>query len=310
MNQTADAVLICPGQGAQRAGGVADLADHVADLPGAGQEAFALASSIAGCDLWQLAQSADPADELALRMPSLLQPFLIAWAIAEHAKVAGSIAPLRYITGHSSGMNSAIAISGALDLETTLQFARECGLNMDRDCIERPGGLLALVGAGRDAAEAIAEESGASLANHNAPDQTVVGGSFESLKRASAAAPRYGGQAVQLRVAGAFHTPSFEDSDGKNRKLIAALPIASEFTPIVGNHCGQIIETPQQLREELCAQYVRPVEWLSALQTLYANGVRRYVTLGPGNVMAGLVRRYGKTVAERIEIRRTAQLIH
>ena len=305
MSQEASTVLICPGQGAQRAGGVTDLADAVTELPNAGERAFALASSITGCDLWRLGLSDDPSDELALRQPSLLQPYLIAWAVAEHARVAERIG---YITGHSSGMNSAIALSGAVDLETTLNFAWQCGLSMDRDCTEMPGGLLALVGAGRQAAEAIASESGASLANHNAPDQTVVGGTFQALERASALAPQHGGQAVQLRVAGAFHTPSFERSDKQNRELIAALPIAEEFTPIVGNHCGQLINSPQQLRDELCAQYVRPVEWLSALETLYAKGVRRYITLGPGNVMAGLVRRYGKTVSERIQIRRISQL--
>ena len=308
MSQEANTVLICPGQGAQRAGGVADLAGELDELPDKAREAFALASSIAGCDLWRLGQSADPTDELALRQPSLLQPYLIAWAVTEHAKVAERIGPLGYITGHSSGMNSAIALSGAVDLETTLSFAWQCGRNMDRDCAERPGGLLALVGAGRQAAEAIAAQSDASLANHNAPDQTVVGGSFQALERAASLAPQHGGQAVQLRVAGAFHTPSFEPSDQQNRELIAALPIADKFTPIVGNHCGQVIDSPQQLRDELRAQYVRPVEWLAALETLYALGVRRYFTLGPGNVMAGLVRRYAKTVSERIQIRRISQL--
>lgn len=308
VSQKPSTVLICPGQGAQRAGGVTDLADTLTELPESGRRAFALAASITGCDLWRLGLSDDPSDELALRQPSLLQPYLIAWAVAEHAKVADRIGPLGFITGHSSGMNSAIALSGAVDLETTLNFAWQCGLNMDRDCAEMPGGLLALVGAGRKAAETIASQSGASLANHNAPDQTVVGGSFEALERAFALAPEHDAQAVQLRVAGAFHTPSFERSDRQNRRPIATLPIADEFTPIIGNHCGQLITSPQQLRDELSAQYVRPVEWLSALETLHACGVRRYITLGPGNVMAGLVRRYGKTVSERIQIRRISQL--
>ena len=308
MNQTPDTVLICPGQGAQRAGGVTDLADDFTSLPHTAQEAFLLAQSVTGSDLWRLGLSADPADELALRQPSLLQPYLIAWAVAEHARVAERIGPLAYITGHSSGMNSAMALSGALDLETTLSFAWQCGRNMDRDCAERPGGLLALVGAGREAAETIAAQSGASLANHNAPDQTVLGGSFQALERAATLAPEHGGQAVPLRVAGAFHTPAFEHSDELNRSLIASLPIAPHFTPIIGNHCGQIINAPEQLQDELRAQYVRPVEWLSALETLHQKGVKRYITLGPGNVMAGLVRRYAKTLPNQIQIRRITQL--
>ena len=199
-------------------------------------------------------------------------------------------------------------LSGALDLESALRFAWLCGRNMDLDCQERPGGLLALVGAGRAAAETIAAQSGASLANHNAPDQTVLGGTHESLAQAVRIAPHFGGQPVELRVAGAFHTASFERSDSLNRTLIDSLTIADGFTPIVGNHSGQIVESAEQLRDELRAQYVRPVEWQSVLKTLYRHGVRRYLTLGPGNVMAGLVRRFSKSLPERIEIRRVTQL--
>ncbi len=308
MNPPPPTVLICPGQGAQRAGGVRYLAADFAALPTQGQEAFRLAAQLSGCDLWRLGLSEDPADERALRQPSLLQPYLIAWAVAEHARAAAQIGPLRFVTGHSSGMNSALALSGAVDLESALRFAWRCGRSMDRDCVESPGGLLALVGAGREAAEAIAARSGAVLANHNALDQTVLGGSSEALARAAAEAPAFGSQAVALRVAGAFHTPAFERSDAANRALIDALPIAAEFTPIIGNRDGQVITSAAQLRDELRAQYVRPVEWLQVLNTLHAEGVRRYLTLGPGNVMAGLVRRYGKTLPERIRIQRLSQL--
>lgn len=308
MNQNPSTVLICPGQGAQRAGGVTDLAASLDQLPAEGRQAFRLASDIVDCDLWRLGLSTDHADEIKLRRPSLLQPFLVAWAVAEHAAVRPRVGPLSYVTGHSSGINSAMALSGAITVESALRFAWQCGKAMDQDCLERPGGLLALVGAGRESAEAIAAQSGASLANHNAPDQTVIGGAHESLARATRVAPEHGGQPVELRVAGAFHTSSFERSDASNRPLIDTLEIAEDFTPIVGNHMGQTIESPEQLRDELRSQYVRPVEWQSVLKTLYAAGVMRYLTLGPGNVMAGLVRRYGKTLPARIQIQRTSQL--
>lgn len=308
MNQNPSTVLICPGQGAQRAGGVTDLAESFDRLPTEGQQAFRLASDIVDCDLWRLGLSTDQADEARLRRPSLLQPFLVAWAVAEHAVVAPGVGPLSYVTGHSSGINSAMALSGAITVESALRFAWQCGKSMDQDCLERPGGLLALVGAGRATAEAIAAQSGASLANHNAPDQTVIGGTHQSLARAIRVAPDHGGQPVELRVAGAFHTSSFERSNTLNQPFIDTLEIAEDFTAIVGNHKGQTIESPKQLRDELRSQYVRPVEWQSVLRTLYAAGVRRFLTLGPGNVMAGLVRRYGKGLPDRIQIQRTSQL--
>ena len=302
-----DAVLICPGQGAQRPGGLSDLAG----LPPRMRAPFELASEIVNRDLWRLGMSSVDSDVDALRQPSLLQPFLTAWAATEFDAVRASVdGDIAYVTGHSSGLNSAIALSGAAPLEAVLRFAYECGLAMDRDCTDHPGGLLALVGADRATAEAIAADSGATLANHNAPDQTVLGGSQAALVRASACAPDRGAQSVALRVAGAFHTPAFRPSDDANRSLIEQLPLADDFLPIVGNHCGQLIESPAQLRAELKGQYVRPVEWFDALETLYARGVRRFLTLGPGNVMAGLVRRYAKSRPEPVRITRLSQMIH
>ncbi len=308
MTQRVASVLICPGQGAQRAGGAADLASDLDHLPSAGRQAFALASEITGHNLWQLGLSLDADDAAALQRPSLLQPYLVAWAIAEHAQIAERIGRVDFVTGHSSGMNSAMALSGAIDASDALSFAYQSGRAMDHDCDDQPGGLLALVGAGRAAAEAIAEHSGGSLANHNAPDQTVLGGSFAALARAARLAPDFDCQVVELRVAGAFHTPSFERSDRANRALIERLPIAERFTPIVGNQRGQVITNAKQLHDELRSQYVRPVEWHAVLQTLHRSGVQRFVTLGPGNVMSGLVRRFGGTLPERIQIQRVSQL--
>lgn len=301
------AVLICPGQGAQRPGGLADLAS----LPLRDRAPFELASDVVGRDLWTLGSSTATADIADLRQPSLLQPYLIAWAATEFEAARERVGePIAYVTGHSSGLNSAIALSGAATLEDALQFAYSCGRAMDLDCDQRPGGLLALVGADRATAEAIAAESGAVLANHNAPDQTVLGGSEAALELAAARAPEWSAQTVALRVAGAFHTPAFLPSDRSNQRLIDDLPLADDFTPIIGNHCGQLIESAPALRDELRGQYVRPVEWFSVLETLHERGVRRFLTLGPGNVMAGLVRRYAKSCPERITITRLSQLIH
>lgn len=297
--------LICPGQGAQRAGGLADL-------PRSARRAFDAASEAVGEDLRALGSSADAADEERLRSPSVLQPYLAAWAAAEWgAAVQQGLAPERveFVTGHSSGMNSALALSGAVGLEEALRFARETGLRMDEACASHPGGLLAVVGAGRGEALRICEESGARFANHNAPDQTVLGGDAEAIDRAEREAEAAGHQTVRLRVAGAFHTEAFRESDRGNEALIEGLPIREGFTPIVGNCRGQLISTPEELREELRGQYTRPVEWMAVLETLHARGVRTYATLGPGNAMAGLVRRFGRARGEAIRTIRPIQQI-
>ena len=288
------AALICPGQGAQRAGGLVDL-------PPAAQGIFELGSAVVGVDLWRLGLDDSAEAELELRRPSRLQPYLICWAVAEWRAAledGRSLAAPDFVTGHSSGLNSAMALSGAVELEDALRFAYACGLEMDRACDDGAGGLVALVGASREQAEALAARSGATLANHNASDQTVLGGyddALEAVQAAHEAAQDSGEpQPVALRVAGAFHTEAFADSDRRSERWIEALPIAERFTPMIGNCRGQLIETPADLVTELRGQYSRPVEWLQVLETLDRLGVRRFLTLGPGNAMAGLVRRYGR----------------
>ena len=294
------AALICPGQGAQRAGGLVDL-------PSSAQEIFELGSAVVGVDLWRLGLDDSPEAELELRRPSRLQPYLICWAVAEwRAALEDGRAPAApdFVTGHSSGLNSAMALSGAVALEDALRFAHACGLEMDRACDDGAGGLVALVGASREQAEALAARSGATLANHNASDQTVLGGYDDALEAVQAAYDAHEGSAqpVALRVAGAFHTEAFADSDRRSERWIEQLPIAERFTPMIGNCRGQLIETPADLVAELRGQYSRPVEWLQVLETLDRLGVRRYLTLGPGNAMAGLVRRFGRAGAGRVRV--------
>ncbi len=291
----AAAALICPGQGAQRAGGLRDL-------PASAQALFEIASAVVGVDLWALGLEQGPEAELELRRPSRLQPYLICWAAAEWQAAEITGRP-DYVTGHSSGLNSALVLSGAVPLEAGLRFAHACGREMDRACAAGAGGLTALVGTNRAQAEALAARSGAVLANHNASDQTVLGGPQQALR----AVQRADAQAVELRVAGAFHTDAFAASDRRSERWIAALPVAERFTPMIGNRCGQLIETPAALAAELRGQYSRPVEWLRVLETLDRLGVERYFTLGPGNAMAGLVRRYGRTRQGRVRLVRVAQ---
>ena len=295
----AAAALLCPGQGAQRAGGLADLSASA-------QELFDAASVIAGVDLWELGLDESREAEIELRQPSRLQPYLVCWAVAEW-RAARLDERVDFVTGHSSGLNAAMVLSGAVTLERGLRFAYACGREMDQACVAGAGGLMALVGSSREQAEALAARTGSVLANHNASDQTVLGGPQEALRAALSELQAAESQAVELRVAGAFHTDDFAASDGRNERWIDELEIADQFTPMVGNASGQLIETAAQLKAELRGQYSRPVEWLRVIETLDRHGVERYLTLGPGNAMAGLVRRYGRSNPGRVQIVRVAQ---
>ena len=294
------AALLCPGQGSQRPGAVASLDRD-------DRAVFDRASAAIGIDLWELGLSA-PAAELA--KPSVVQPLLVAWAQAdrERAEREGrALLAFHLYLGHSSGQNSAAVLCGALSFADGVRFAYERGRLMDRDCEAAPNTLLALAGVGHRVAEEIAAAAGCTLANCNAADQFVVGGGVDAVGEAQRLAVARGVKAVALRVAGAFHTDYFRESDAAAEPLIEALSLRESFRPMIGNACGQLIETPAALRAELRGQYSRPVRWVDALQTAYDQGVRTVAVTGPGNALAGLLRRFALTVEEPLDIVRLNQ---
>ncbi len=285
--------LICPGQGSQVPGGVATLPDSA-------RAVFARASAIVGEDLWEIGLRGE---QDALALPSVLQPYLVAWAVADYERGRAErddLPAIDYVLGHSSGENSAMVLSGAVTFEDGVRFAHERGRHLDAACASAETGLLALAGAEREAAEAIARDAGLELANQNGRDQFVFGGRRADVERAAALAEERGVAGVVLRVAAAFHTETFRPADEATEPLIAALPIADRFRSMIGNARGQLITDAAGLRDELSYQYTRPIEWVAALQTAYEAGVRTFVVTGPGNAMSGLVRRFGREVAETL----------
>lgn len=235
----------------------------------------------------------------------MLQPLLVAWAVADSERGAAERPDLPapdFVLGHSSGENSALVLSGALPFEAGVRFAYERGLLQDAACDAGSHGLLAVSGLTAATAEAIAAAQGLVVANYNATDQFVLAGDDATAPAAVAQIEAEGGVAIRLRLAGAFHSEAFRRADEESEALIAALPITEGFTPLIGNRAGQVIRDAAGVREELSMQYTRPVAWTDALATAVRQGVRTFVVTGPGNPMAGLIRRFGRTTGERLQI--------
>ncbi|PZC44170.1 MAG: [acyl-carrier-protein] S-malonyltransferase [Chloroflexi bacterium] len=205
-----------------------------------------------------------------------------------------------FVLGHSSGQNSAMVLSGALPFDHAVRFAHQRGLLQDQACDAGSHGLLAVSGLGGAAVDRLAAAQRLVVANRNASDQFVLAGQLAAIASTTTVIEAAGGIAVRLRLAGAFHSEHFRRADEHTQPLIDALPIAGAFTPLIGNRSGQPIRDAQALRAELSMQYTRPVAWTNALQTTYDAGVRTFLVTGPGNAMAGLVRRFGRTVDETL----------
>ena len=287
--------IICPGQGSQTSGGITSL-------PQSAKGIFDRASSLIGMDLWEAGLKSN---QTFLAKPSFLQPFLVAWAVSELAAAREKDIQLPepdFVLGHSSGENSALVISGAVEFEDAIEFASQRGILLERACLDDSTSLIAIAGIGRETVEDIAQKTHLHLANYNAADQLVLGGHSTNIKIALRLAETLGGRATILRVAGAFHSPFFESADKNSLTLIDALRINTSFIPMIGNARGQLIKDSAGIRDELNMQFTRPIEWVESLQTAYTLGVRTVIVTGPGNAMAGLVRRFSRHLNNPISI--------
>jgi malonyl CoA-acyl carrier protein transacylase len=150
------------------------------------------------------------------------------------------------------------------------------------------GSMLALVGATEEEAREIAAECDVTVANDNAPGQVVLSGARENLARAEEGARDHGRRAIPLNVAGAFHSPLMQPAVEPFKAALDDTEIREARFPVVSGMTTKPFTDP---REELAAALVNPVRWRETMLALHAAGVKRYVEVGPGKVLARLGKR-------------------
>jgi [acyl-carrier-protein] S-malonyltransferase len=151
-----------------------------------------------------------------------------------------------------------------------------------------PGGMLA-VGSDRDGTAALAVEHGLTLANENSPQQFVLSGPLNAIGAAEAAAKSSGIRAKKLAVAGAFHTESMVPGVGPFRSALDEIDFRRPDGPVISSTTAEPFG--DDVRDALAASLVRPIRWTAVLGRLRELGATRYLDVGPGKVLAGLVRR-------------------
>jgi [acyl-carrier-protein] S-malonyltransferase len=194
-----------------------------------------------------------------------------------------------YFAGHSLGEIGALAAAGAIDDADGLRIVVARGRVMDDAArAGEPGGMLA-VGSDRDGAQALADEHGLTLANENSPQQFVLSGPLAQIEEAEAAAKGAGTRAKKLAVAGAFHTEAMSVGVDAFRAELDAIEFRSAGVPVISSTTADFFGDDP--RDALAASLVSPIRWTAVLTRLKVLGVERYVDVGPGKVLAGLVRR-------------------
>ncbi len=222
-------------------------------------------------------------------------------ALDEHAESTGALVTPIVAAGHSLGQFTALVAAGSLGFTETLTLVRERGRLMAEAGTARPGGMAAVLGLEEAELVAVCAEASSegiiNVANANCPGQIVISGEVGALERAMELAKAAGAKRVaRLPVSIASHSPLMEDVSRQLKALTDALPIQDPAFPIVGNVSARPLTTAAEIRADLEHHVERPVNWTGSVQAMIALGADTFVELGPGTVLAGLIKRIDRGV--------------
>lgn len=191
--------------------------------------------------------------------------------------------------GHSLGEYAALVAAGALAFEDAVVLVDERADAMAEAGELRAGGMVAFLGGDAQAVRALADRLGLVVANDNAPGQLVLSGTLDAIAAAEEVArEETGARARRIDVTGAFHSPLMEPAAARLGAALERTPVAPAKLPVYSNGTAAPFT---DVRRELAENLLRPVRWRETLLALRAAGVERFVELGPGAVLTGLVKR-------------------
>ena len=284
--------LLFAGQGAQSVGMGRDLAEQfptAADL-------FRQADEILGRNLSQIAWSG-PIEELT--KTSNCQPALFVQGLACLSvlhELAGDF-PTGGAAGLSLGEITAYAAAGTFDFASGLKLVERRGELMDEACAATNGAMAAMIGADENVVRQLAADEDVDIANINAPGQIVISGERAKVEAAIGMAREYGiRRATLLNVAGAYHSRLMESAYERLGAALQHVTMQPPRFPVISNVTGEEVETPIEIRQSLQDQVTGTVRWMDCVERLVALGCDLFIELGPGGVLAGLLRRTRKDV--------------
>jgi [acyl-carrier-protein] S-malonyltransferase len=284
--------LLFAGQGAQSVGMGRDLA---ARHP-ASRDLFLQADEILGRSLSEIAWNG-PIEELT--KTSNCQPALYVHGLACLAALRGVAGEftIEAAAGLSLGEWTAHAAGGTFDFATGLKLVETRGRLMDAACAATAGAMAAMIGAEESAVRALAADTDVDVANINAPGQIVISGESAKVELAVSLAKEHGiRRATLLNVAGAYHSRLMNSAyEQLGEPLLNANLQLPRFT-ILSNVTGAPAETLPEIRSALREQVTSTVRWVDCMENLLARGCDLFLELGPGGILAGLLRRTRKDV--------------
>ncbi len=222
--------------------------------------------------------------------PAIAAVSIAAWQAMEEA--AEFIQLPAMVAGHSLGEYSALAVANSLSVKDTLKLVTERGRLMERACDENPGGMAALIGIGVDIVKDICRETATHVSNINSATQIIISGHKENLAQAiDLAGSRGARRVVPLTVGGAFHSQLMAPVQDELNDFIETLDFQDPLVPIIANSSAEPLYKAREVKEELKVQLLSCVRWSDSVEYMARSGVNKFVEIGPGRVLSGLVKR-------------------
>jgi len=288
------AKLACvfPGQGSQSVGMGLDLFNNFVEA----KSTYGQIDAVAGRALSNLCFEGPEAElkRTINTQPTILATSLAAWACYE--KLGGPKPD--FVAGHSLGEISALVVAQVLSLEDAVKLVDKRSTLMEH-CPK--GAMTAVLGVAPDVLESICAEASTTdevvvVANFNTKDQLVISGNPEAVARAGALVKTRSGKAIPLPVGGAFHSPLMSGAAKEFSQALENCEFADATCGVVQNFDAQVSKQASELKAKLAKQMESPVRWTATVEFLVAQGVDTIVEIGPGKVLAGLVKKIDKSV--------------
>ena len=281
------AVLLFAGQGAQTVGMGRDLAEKFDSA----RELFDRADEQLG---YSLAEKMFDGPSSELMRTSICQPALYVHGLACLELLKAQVPDLEIagVAGLSLGEFTAHAAAGTFDFSTGLDLVAQRGSFMEEATTATQGSMAALLGGEEGDVHRLAADCDIEVANLNAPGQIVVSGTKEGIEKAGASAEEYGIRIAQeLEVAGAYHSRLMMPAQEKLAEVLADLEMQTPSLPVTCNVEGREVSEADEIGRTLEAQVSSSVRWSDCVQHFIDQGEELFIELGPGRVLAGLMRR-------------------
>ena len=284
--------FVFPGQGSQSVGMGKDLYENFA----AAKNVFDTADKVLGKSITTICFEG-PEDDLKLTVNT--QPSIVTMSIAALEAFKSELdVEVSATAGHSLGEYCAMYASGVMDLETTLKAIQK---RADLMGATKGGAMAAILNAPEGSLEKALEEASSvgyvDVANYNSPAQVVITGDEAAVAKAgellSAAGAR---RVVPLAVSGAFHSKFMENAGKEFASFVSDLDLNDASIPVFTNVDAEATILGAEFKNKMPKQIYSSVQWTQSVQKMVAEGVDTFVEIGPGKVLAGLVKKIDASV--------------